>query len=99
MTRIAIIGGGISGLSAAFALEPSRRAGAVEYMLYESSPQLGGVLRTEHIDKAASSKPDRIPSSPKSPGPPTSAAPSASAISSSAQTTPIAKLTSSSAAA
>ncbi|MGD1023053.1 MAG: protoporphyrinogen oxidase [Candidatus Sulfotelmatobacter sp.] len=50
MTRIAIIGGGISGLSAAFALEPSRRAGAIEYMLYESSPQLGGVLRTEHID-------------------------------------------------
>jgi oxygen-dependent protoporphyrinogen oxidase len=50
MTRIAIIGGGISGLTAAFALEPPRRAGAVEYVLYESSPQLGGVLRTEHID-------------------------------------------------
>jgi protoporphyrinogen/coproporphyrinogen III oxidase len=50
MTRIAIIGGGISGLTAALALEPPRRAGAVEYVLYESSPQLGGVLRTEHID-------------------------------------------------
>ena len=51
MTRIAIIGGGISGLSAAFAIEEQRRAGAdVEYMLYESSPRLGGVLRTEHID-------------------------------------------------
>jgi oxygen-dependent protoporphyrinogen oxidase len=49
MTRIAIIGGGISGLSAAHALEPHRRAGKVEYALYESSPQLGGVLRTEHI--------------------------------------------------
>ncbi len=49
MTRIAIIGGGISGLSAAHALESQRRAGAVEYVLYESSPQLGGVLRTEHI--------------------------------------------------
>ncbi|HLW84635.1 MAG TPA: protoporphyrinogen oxidase [Candidatus Sulfotelmatobacter sp.] len=51
MNRIAIIGGGISGLSAAFALEEHRRNGvAVEYVLYESSPRLGGVLRTEHID-------------------------------------------------
>ncbi len=51
MTRIAIIGGGISGLAAAFALEEHRRAGAtVDYVLYESSPRLGGVLRTEHID-------------------------------------------------
>jgi len=49
MTRIAIIGGGISGLTAAFALEEHRRAGTLEYTLYESSPQLGGVLRTEHI--------------------------------------------------
>jgi len=49
MTRIAIIGGGISGLAAAFALEEHRRAGAVDYTLYESSPHLGGVLRTEHI--------------------------------------------------
>ncbi|MGA8442686.1 MAG: protoporphyrinogen oxidase [Candidatus Sulfotelmatobacter sp.] len=51
MTRIAIIGGGISGLTAAFTLEEQRRAGAVEYVLYESSLQLGGVLRTEHIDR------------------------------------------------
>ncbi len=51
MKRIAIIGGGISGLAAAFALEEQRRAGSdVEYVLYESSPQFGGVLRTEHID-------------------------------------------------
>jgi protoporphyrinogen/coproporphyrinogen III oxidase len=51
MTRIAIIGGGISGLAAAFALEERRAAGAdVEYVLYESSPRLGGVLRTEHVD-------------------------------------------------
>jgi protoporphyrinogen/coproporphyrinogen III oxidase len=51
MTRIAIIGGGISGLSAAFALEEHRRTGAdVEYVLYEGSSRLGGVLRTEHID-------------------------------------------------
>ena len=51
MTRIAIIGGGISGLAAAFALEQRRSSGAeVEYILYESSPHLGGVLRTEEID-------------------------------------------------
>jgi oxygen-dependent protoporphyrinogen oxidase len=50
MTRIAIIGGGISGLAAAWALEERRRAGTVEYTLYDSSPNLGGVLRTEHIE-------------------------------------------------
>jgi oxygen-dependent protoporphyrinogen oxidase len=49
MIRIAIIGGGISGLTAAFTLEENRRAGAAEYTLYESSPRLGGVLRTERI--------------------------------------------------
>jgi oxygen-dependent protoporphyrinogen oxidase len=49
MTRIAIIGGGISGLAAAFDLEEHRRAGAVDYVVYESAPLLGGVLRTEHI--------------------------------------------------
>lgn len=51
MTRIAIIGGGISGLAAAFELEQRSQAGAdVEYTLYECSPRLGGVLRTEHVD-------------------------------------------------
>jgi oxygen-dependent protoporphyrinogen oxidase len=51
MTRIAIIGGGISGLAAAFELEEHRRAGAdVDYVLYEASARLGGVLRTDHID-------------------------------------------------
>jgi len=51
MTRIAIIGGGISGLAAAFALEQDRRAGVdLDYVLYESSTRLGGVLRTEYID-------------------------------------------------
>lgn len=49
MTRIAIIGGGISGLTAAFTLEQKRRAGTLDYKLYEASPRLGGVLRTEHI--------------------------------------------------
>jgi oxygen-dependent protoporphyrinogen oxidase len=51
MKRIAIIGGGISGLSAAFALEKYRLAGApLEYVLFESSPRLGGVLVTERVD-------------------------------------------------
>jgi protoporphyrinogen/coproporphyrinogen III oxidase len=51
MMRLAIIGGGISGLAAAFALEEHRRSGAdLEYVLYEASGRLGGVLRTEHID-------------------------------------------------
>src|SRR5579864_8039747 len=51
MPRIAIIGGGISGLSAAFEIEQRRRSGVeVEYVLYESSARLGGVLRTERID-------------------------------------------------
>ena len=51
MKRIAIIGGGISGLAAAFALEQHRRAGApLEYVVYESSPRLGGVLRTEQVE-------------------------------------------------
>ena len=51
MKRIAIVGGGISGLSAAFALEKQRQAGAsLEYVLFESSPRLGGVLVTETVD-------------------------------------------------
>ncbi|HYL13285.1 MAG TPA: protoporphyrinogen oxidase [Terriglobales bacterium] len=50
MKRIAIIGGGISGLSAAFTLEQTRRSSApLEYVLFESSPRLGGVLVTEHV--------------------------------------------------
>ncbi len=51
MKRIAIVGGGISGLSSAFALEKRRQAGAsLEYSLFESSPRLGGVLVTERVD-------------------------------------------------
>jgi protoporphyrinogen/coproporphyrinogen III oxidase len=51
MKRIAIIGGGISGLSAAYALEEKRRAGVeAEYVLYESSARFGGVLVTERVD-------------------------------------------------
>jgi protoporphyrinogen/coproporphyrinogen III oxidase len=51
MKRIAIIGGGISGLSAAFALERARLSGApLEYVVFESSMRLGGVLVTEQVD-------------------------------------------------
>ena len=51
MKRIAIIGGGISGLAAAFTLEEQRCAGApVEYVLFESSPRFGGVIATEHVE-------------------------------------------------
>ena len=51
MKRIAIIGSGISGLAAAFALEKSRKDGAsLNYVLYEASARLGGVLVTEHVD-------------------------------------------------
>src|ERR1700688_5275443 len=51
MKRIAIVGGGISGLSAAFALEKHRIAGAsLEYVLSESSPRVGGVLVTDRVD-------------------------------------------------
>ncbi len=51
MKRIAIIGGGISGLSAAYYLEKQRRAGAaIEYVLFERAPCPGGVLVTERVD-------------------------------------------------
>jgi oxygen-dependent protoporphyrinogen oxidase len=51
MKRIAIIGGGISGLAAAFTLDEQRRAGApVEYALFESSPRFGGVIATERVE-------------------------------------------------
>ena len=51
MHRVAIVGVGISGLSAAYALEKQRAAGfPIEYTLFEGSSQLGGVLQTDHID-------------------------------------------------
>ncbi|MFZ3262932.1 MAG: protoporphyrinogen oxidase [Terriglobales bacterium] len=55
MPRIAIIGGGISGLSAAFTLEEKRQSGAqsdtkIEYVLYEVAPRLGGVMVTDRAD-------------------------------------------------
>jgi oxygen-dependent protoporphyrinogen oxidase len=51
MTRVAIIGGGISGLAAAFALEQRRQAGeSLTYVVYEAGPRFGGVLVTEQVD-------------------------------------------------
>ncbi len=46
MTRVAIIGGGVSGLSAAYYLEQQAPAEA-EIALFEQSPRLGGVIRSE----------------------------------------------------
>ncbi|HVT97590.1 MAG TPA: FAD-dependent oxidoreductase, partial [Acidobacteriaceae bacterium] len=55
MKRIAIIGGGIAGLSAAWTLEKTRRANsgnaeALEYHVYEAADRLGGVISSETID-------------------------------------------------
>ena len=51
MKRVAIVGGGISGLSAAYALDQRRRRGEpVEYTLFERAPRLGGVLVSERVD-------------------------------------------------
>lgn len=46
MSRVVIIGGGISGLSAAYYLS---RGGAAATIL-ESRPRLGGVIQTEHVE-------------------------------------------------
>ena len=51
MKRIAIIGGGISGLSAAFYLEKARAAGVeLEYTLVESGQRLGGCMSSDRIE-------------------------------------------------
>jgi oxygen-dependent protoporphyrinogen oxidase len=51
MTRVAILGGGIAGLSAAYYLEKAKRNGAaITWTLFEKSSRLGGVVRTENQD-------------------------------------------------
>jgi len=51
--RIAIVGGGIAGLAAAYELEKARAAGAqVDYALFEERPRLGGSLASEIVDGA-----------------------------------------------
>ena len=49
--RIAIIGGGIAGLAAAYELEKARAADApVDYTLFETSPRLGGSISSEIVN-------------------------------------------------
>jgi oxygen-dependent protoporphyrinogen oxidase len=51
MKRVAIVGGGIAGLSAAYYLEKARQKGAaIDWLLLEKSDRLGGVIRTEYRD-------------------------------------------------
>jgi len=53
MMRIAIIGGGIAGLAAAYELEKAHNAGtAVSYTLFEARERLGGSLSSEIVDGA-----------------------------------------------
>lgn len=50
MKRIAIIGGGISGLTAAYEFELARKRGAdIDWHLYEASNRLGGIIETTRI--------------------------------------------------
>jgi protoporphyrinogen/coproporphyrinogen III oxidase len=47
MKRVAIIGGGISGLTAAYEIELARKRGAdIDWHLYEASNRLGGIIET-----------------------------------------------------
>ena len=51
--RIAIIGGGIAGLAAAYELEKARaRDASVDYTLFEARPRLGGSLASEIVEGA-----------------------------------------------
>jgi oxygen-dependent protoporphyrinogen oxidase len=48
MKKIAILGGGIAGLAAAYELELARQRGAeIDWNLYESTNRLGGILETK----------------------------------------------------
>jgi oxygen-dependent protoporphyrinogen oxidase len=49
--RVAVLGGGIAGLAAAYTLARARQAGApVEELVIEGRDRLGGVIRTEHFE-------------------------------------------------
>jgi oxygen-dependent protoporphyrinogen oxidase len=45
--RVAIIGGGVSGLALAYRLEPAARAGQIEVHVFEAKDRLGGVIQTD----------------------------------------------------
>jgi len=48
---VAVVGGGVSGLTAAYTLARARQNGApVEELLIEASGRLGGVIQTETVD-------------------------------------------------
>ena len=54
MKRIAIIGGGISGMAAAYELTLQQRAGAaIEFVLFEAASRLGGIVETVRRDEFA----------------------------------------------
>ena len=49
--RVAVLGGGITGLAAAYTLACARQSGApVEELLIEGKDRLGGVIRTERLE-------------------------------------------------
>ena len=49
--RVAIVGGGIAGLAAAYELEKAHAAGAeAEYTLFETRERLGGSLASETVN-------------------------------------------------
>ncbi|MGC1870493.1 MAG: protoporphyrinogen oxidase [Acidobacteriaceae bacterium] len=51
MKRIAIVGGGIAGLAAAYELALQQRAGAaIEFVLFEAASRLGGIVETVRRD-------------------------------------------------
>jgi oxygen-dependent protoporphyrinogen oxidase len=51
MKRVAIVGGGIAGLAAAYELELARKRGAeIDWHLYEASGRLGGTVSTTRRD-------------------------------------------------
>ncbi len=51
MKKVVVIGGGITGLSAAYVLHKARHSGeAVDYLLVEKDGRLGGKILTEKID-------------------------------------------------
>lgn len=49
--KIAVIGGGITGLTAAYKLACARRSGApIDELLLEAGPRLGGLIETGHLE-------------------------------------------------
>lgn len=51
MKRIAVIGGGIAGVSAAYEVARQQRADVpIEFVLFEATDRLGGIVETKHRD-------------------------------------------------